>query len=55
MLNGNTNDVEQAALDCIRGAGLDGGYVLMPGCDLPPKTKIENVAAMVNTAHNIKL
>lgn len=55
MLNGSVHDVESASHDCIQAAGDDGGYILMPGCDLPPKTKIENVLTMVNAAHQMRL
>lgn len=54
MLEGTPDDVKQAAEACLREAeGVD-GYVLMPGCDLPPKTKPENVLAMVEAAHRRK-
>lgn len=33
-------------------AGTDGGYVMMPGCDLPPAAPLENVLAMVRAAHD---
>ena len=33
-------------------AGLDGGYVMMPGCDLPPASPLENIQAMVRAAHD---
>lgn len=36
-------------------AGLDGGYVMMPGCDLPPAAPLENVQAMVKAAHDKKI
>lgn len=35
-------------------AGLEGGYVMMPGCDLPPAAPLENVKAMVRAAHDKK-
>ena len=28
-----------------------GGYMMLPGCDLPPKTPLDNVQAMVAAAH----
>ena len=36
----------QAALSAV---GQDGNYILMPGCDLPPTTPIENVLALMET------
>lgn len=29
-----------------------GGYIVMPGCDLPPATPVENVKAMISAAKN---
>ena len=31
-------------------AGLDGGYVMMPGCDLAARTPLENILAMVRAS-----
>jgi len=52
MLEGSEEDVYKAAIECIHEAGNAEGYILMPGCDLPPKTKAENVLSMVKAAHN---
>ena len=38
--------VAQAALASV---GQDGNYILMPGCDLPPTTPLENVLALIET------
>lgn len=54
MLEGTPEDVRHAAEACIREAEGTDGYVLMPGCDVPPGTKSENVLAMVEAAHNSK-
>lgn len=43
--------VAAACRECIRAAGPGPGYVLMPGCDIPPTVPLENVRAMVETAH----
>lgn len=51
VFDGTEADVTAAAESCIRIAGTTAGYVLMPGCDIPPKTRIENVKAMVSAAH----
>lgn len=34
-------------------AGLNGGYVMMPGCDLAPATPLENIKAMVKAAYDV--
>lgn len=43
--------VAEACRACIAAAGPGPGYVLMPGCDIPPSVPVENVRAMVATAH----
>ncbi len=35
--------------------GAAGGYILMPGCDIPPSVPLENVRAMVEAAHAFPL
>jgi uroporphyrinogen decarboxylase len=42
--------VAAACRDAIRKAGIAGGYILMPGCDIPPSVPIENVRTMVEVA-----
>lgn len=54
LLEGTPEEIEAASLACIKDAGQQ-GYVLMPGCDIPPQTKMENVQAMIKTAHNYKV
>jgi uroporphyrinogen decarboxylase len=44
--------VAAASHEAIRkAAGAEGGYLLMPGCDIPPSVPFENVKSMVETAH----
>jgi uroporphyrinogen decarboxylase len=40
------------AIEEARGAA--GGYLLMPGCDIPPTVPFENVKNMVETAHAVR-
>jgi len=44
-------EVEKSANECLRKGGGT-GYVLMPGCDAPPKAKLENLKAFVDSAKN---
>jgi len=53
LLEGSPEEIETASEKCITDAGLN-GYVLMPGCDVAPKTKIENVQAMIKVAHQTR-
>lgn len=55
MLNGSVNDVADACKTVIQTAGTDGGFVLMPGCDIPPTVPYENIQKFVQTAREWKL
>jgi uroporphyrinogen decarboxylase len=47
--------VAAASRAAIAKAGTAPGYILMPGCDIPPTVPIENVKAMVEAAHAYSL
>lgn len=51
IFDGRSADVTAASEKCINIAGSTPGYVLMPGCDIAPDTKTENIKAMVAAAH----
>jgi uroporphyrinogen decarboxylase len=55
MLNGTVQDVDSSCKEIIRTAGTDGGFVLMPGCDIPPTVPYENIQKFIQTAHEWKL
>lgn len=48
-------EVAVNCLKCIEEAGAGNGYVLMPGCDIPPGVPVENIIAMIETAHNYRI
>lgn len=50
MQNASTEEVTAACRQCITKAGPAPGYILMPGCDIPPGVPLENIQAMVKTA-----
>ncbi len=54
MLNGSVQDVEEACKGIIRAAGMDGGFVLMPGCDIPPTVPYENIQKLIQVAREWK-
>lgn len=54
LTQGTPKDVELASRKCIEQAAQGGGYVLMPGCDIPPTVPLENIQAFVRTAHEYK-
>ncbi len=55
MLQGSVQDVEDACKNVIEAAGTDGGFVLMPGCDIPPTVPYENIQKFVQVAREWKL
>ena len=55
MQKETTAGVAAASREAIGKAGIGGGYVLMPGCDIPPSVPIENVRTMVETARSYSL
>lgn len=51
LAGGGYDDVYRAAWKCLEvGAGLPGGYVLMPACEMPVTAPPLNVQAMVDAA-----
>lgn len=52
MLDLKPDEVARACEECINRAGKGSGYILMPGCDIPPNVPLENLRAMVAVAHN---
>jgi uroporphyrinogen decarboxylase len=55
MLQGTVQDVEDACKSVIETAGTDGGFVLMPGCDIPPTVPYENIQKFIQVAKEWKL
>lgn len=55
MLQGSARDVEDACNNVIETAGTDGGFVLMPGCDIPPTVPYENIQKFIQIAREWKL
>jgi uroporphyrinogen decarboxylase len=55
MLQGSVQDVEASCKNVIQTAGMDGGFVLMPGCDIPPTVPFENIQKFIQTAREWRL
>jgi len=55
MLQGSVQDVEDACKRVIETAGTEGGFVLMPGCDIPPTVPYENIQKFIQIARDWKL
>ena len=54
LLLGNPGKVAEDTLHCLRTAGTS-RFILMSGCGVPPKTPVENLKAMVETAKSYGL
>lgn len=54
MLNGSVQDVEESCKRIIATAGADGGFILMPGCDIPPTVPYENIQKFIQVARDWK-
>ncbi|MCC6346467.1 MAG: hypothetical protein IT388_04700 [Nitrospirales bacterium] len=54
MMNKTKEEVEQACREVIEIAGKDGGFILVPGCDIPPTISYENIKAFHDVALNWK-
>ncbi len=50
LLRGSQEEVEAEARRCIEKAGIEGGFILGPGCNVPRNTPVENLLAMVHAA-----
>lgn len=54
LLAGTPQDVEKEAIDCIKNAAAEGGFILGSGCEVAIDTPIENMKAMVRVARESK-
>lgn len=52
--NGTAEDARKSALECIEKAAVNGGYVLLPGCDIPPSVPVQNIDAYLSTGRDWK-
>lgn len=50
LLQGSPEDVERAAIKCIEEAGMEGGFILGSGCEVPMDTPRENMRMLVDVA-----
>lgn len=47
----SAEEVHRLSSELVKTAGLDGGFLLAPGCDLTPATSYENILAMVSAVY----
>jgi uroporphyrinogen decarboxylase len=50
LLNGTTDTVISSSKKAMEEGGKNGKFILAPGCDVPPTSPAENVAAMIHAA-----
>lgn len=55
MLQGSVQDVEETCKRVIQTVGTDGGFILMPGCDIPPTVPFGNIQKFIQIAREWKL
>ena len=55
MANGTPQMVEEKCIEAIKNMAPGGGFILGPGCALPPTTPDENIDAMIETAKKYQL
>jgi len=54
LLQGTVQEVEDACRGVLKTAGSDGGFILMPGCDIPPVVPLENIETFMRVAREWK-
>jgi uroporphyrinogen decarboxylase len=50
LMRGTVHEVEKTCRKIMQDAAFDGGFILMPGCDIPPSVPYENIRAFVQAA-----
>jgi uroporphyrinogen decarboxylase len=55
VAQGTEDEIRNATLEGIETVGTNSGYIVMPGCDIPPATPLENLQTISRTvnAYNI--
>jgi uroporphyrinogen decarboxylase len=54
LLEKTASEIEEICRNIIEIAGKDGGFILVPGCDIPPTIPFENLKAFHDVALNWK-
>lgn len=53
LKEGTPREVAAAAAECLKKTAGDKGFVLMPGCDIPPAVPLENVKAFFDAVESL--
>ncbi len=54
LQQGTPEDVTATSHQCIRDAGDDTNFILMPGCDIPPNVPLKNIRAFFEAARTFE-
>jgi uroporphyrinogen decarboxylase len=49
LMSGTPDQVEEETINILEKAFGKGAFILMPGCDIPPETPIENIKRFIET------
>lgn len=52
---GTKEEIRAKVLESIEEGGTDSGYIVMPGCDIPPSTPLENLQTISQTVNQYKI
>ena len=52
FVNSTPDEITEEAINCIRDAGMNGGFVLGSGCVIPRTARRENIAALMDAAYH---
>ncbi len=55
LLQGTTEDVRRASVECYNLAGMNGFFILGTGCEVAPHTPLKNYMEMIRTARSIHI
>lgn len=55
LLAGTPEFIEKRSLELIDEVGPGSGFILGSGCEVPPKTPVENILAMVRAARKTQI
>jgi uroporphyrinogen decarboxylase len=53
--NGTAEEIRALTRQCIDTVGTDSGYIVMPGCDIPPATPLANLQIISQTVNAYKI
>jgi uroporphyrinogen decarboxylase len=54
VLNGSPDEIARETINGLKDAGEDSSYIVMPGCDTPPATLVENLKLIAKTTREFK-